>query len=95
MEEKELVASLKNQDELAFRFLVEAYKNKVYNSILGIVQNLEDAEDLTQDVFIEIFKSIGGFREEAKLSTWIYRIAVLKALDFTRKKKRIKRFAFF
>src|SRR5450432_648445 len=66
----------------------------VYNTVLGIIQNAEDAEDIAQDVFVQVFESIHGFKEESKLSTWLYRIAVSKAMDHLRRKKRKKRFAF-
>jgi RNA polymerase sigma factor (sigma-70 family) len=58
------------------------------------VQNKEDAEDLTQEVFIEVFHSLEKFKQESSLSTWIYRITVNKSLDFLRKKNRKKRFGF-
>jgi RNA polymerase sigma-70 factor (ECF subfamily) len=66
----------------------------VYNTVLGILQNAEDAEDVTQEAFIQVFESVSSFKGESKFSTWIYRIAVSKALDHIRKKKRKKRFAF-
>ncbi len=58
------------------------------------MQNKEDAEDLTQEVFIEVFHSLEKFKQESSLSTWIYRITVNKSLDFLRKKNRKKRFGF-
>lgn len=58
------------------------------------MQHQHDAEDVTQEVFAEIFQSILQFKGEAKLSTWIYRIAVSKSLEFLRKKNRKKRFGF-
>ena len=66
----------------------------VYNTVLGIVQNEGDAEDLTQDVFVQVYQSVGSFKGDSKFSTWLYRIAVTKSLDHERKKKRKKRFAF-
>lgn len=66
----------------------------VYNTALGFLQNAQDAEDTAQEVFIQVFESIGSFKEESKFSTWIYRITVSKSLDHLRKKKRKKRFAF-
>ena len=66
----------------------------VYNTALGILQNAEDAEDVTQEVFIRVFESISSFKGESKFSTWVYRITVSKAMDHIRKKKRKKRFAF-
>jgi DNA-directed RNA polymerase specialized sigma24 family protein len=59
------------------------------------LQNYEDTEDVTQEVFITVFKSIHQFIGELKISTWIYKIATTKSLEFIRMKKRKKRFAFF
>ncbi|HEY5393204.1 MAG TPA: RNA polymerase sigma factor, partial [Hanamia sp.] len=61
---------------------------------IGLLQNAEDAEDIAQEVFMQVFESISSFKGESKLSTWIYRITVSKCLDHIRKKKRKKRFAF-
>lgn len=63
----------------------------VFNTALGIVQNEEDADDVAQEVFIKIFKTLKDFRGEANLSTWIYRITVTTALDLEKEKKRQKR----
>lgn len=91
LQEKELIESLKNGQAAAFGVLVREQGSRVYNTILGFVQQPEDAEELTQDVFVRIFQHIAGFREEAGLRTWIYRIAVTTALDFLRRQKRRKR----
>ncbi|MDP4283361.1 MAG: RNA polymerase sigma factor [Bacteroidota bacterium] len=94
MNEKELIALLKQKDRAAFKDIVETWQDMVYNTALGILQNEEDAEDTAQEVFIQVFESISSFKEDSKLSTWIYRITVSKSLDHIRKKKRKKRFAF-
>ncbi len=94
MNEQALILSLQKGDQQAFKLLVETWQHMVYNTVLGIVQNSEEAEDLSQEVFIQVYQSIKSFRGEAKLSTWIYRIAVTKSLDAERKKKAKKRFAF-
>lgn len=94
LSEHELIVLLKQGNERAFKQLVEGYQARVYNSCIGILQSAEDAEDITQEVFVEVFRSISNFKEEAKLSTWIYRIAVTKSLDHLRGKKRKKRFGF-
>lgn len=91
--EKELVEKLKQGDETAFKFIVEEYKDLVYNTAIGIVQNEEDAEDVAQEAFMQVYQSIHNFKGESKLSTWLYRITVTKALDHERKKKRKKRSA--
>jgi RNA polymerase sigma-70 factor (ECF subfamily) len=73
---------------------VENHKRMVYNTSLGIVQNTADAEDIAQEVFIQVINSIHEFKGDSKLSTWLYRITVTKSLDHLRAKKRKKRFAF-
>lgn len=92
MDEKLLVEQLKQGDESAFKTIVEAWQQMVYNTALGIVQNAEDAEDVTQEVFVKVYESIGSFKGDSRLSTWIYRITVTKALDLLRRKKTKKRF---
>ena len=92
--ETELIEQLKQGDESAFKTIVEQWKDMVYNTILGIVQNETEAEDLAQDVFIKVFEKIGTFKGDAKFSTWLYRIATTTALDHLRSKKRKKRFGF-
>lgn len=71
--------------------IFDQHKNKVYNLALNYVLNIEDAEEITQDVFLKIFKNIENFRNEAELSTWIYRITVNTCLDFIKSKNRKKR----
>ena len=92
-EEKEQIAALKANDEAAFKALVLQFQDRVYNTSLGILQNESDAEDLSQEVFIEVFHSINNFKGDATLATWLYRITVNKCFDFIRKKNRKKRFA--
>jgi RNA polymerase sigma-70 factor (ECF subfamily) len=76
-----------------FRKLVLEHQEMVLNTCFRFVFNREDAEDLAQDVFVEVYRSLDQFREESKLSTWIYRIAVTKSLDYLRRLKRKKRFS--
>ena len=95
MEEKELILRLKKNDEIAFGFLVDLFSKKVYNTCIGMLQNLEDAQDVTQEIFITIHLNVKDFKEESSLSTWIYRISVNKCLEFIRKKNRKKRSGIF
>lgn len=95
MEEQQLVRRLQRGSEEAFRLLVERFKDRVYNTCLGFIHNTHDAEDLTQEVFLEIYDSIADFRSDAALGTWIYRIAVNKSLELIRNRKRNKRAPFF
>jgi len=94
LNEQELIQALRNQDEAAFKWLVENYQNRVFNTVIGIVQNEQDAEDVSQEVFIQVYRSIHNFKGESQLSTWIYRIATTRSLDLLRSRKSKKRFAF-
>jgi len=89
MEDRELVQRIiENNDHAAFSLLVDKYQKLVLNTCRGFVYSYADAEDLSQDVYVELFESLPNFRNESKLSTWIYRIAVNKSLNFIRKRKR-------
>ena len=79
---------------MAFKYLVDTYQQRVFNTAIGIVQNAEDAEDVAQEVFIQVYRSIRNFKGESKLSTWLYRIATTRALDLLRSRKSKKRFGF-
>lgn len=94
MNESILIEQLKQGEEGAFRSIVESWKDMVYNTSLGILQNVEDAEDITQEVFLQVYESIENFKGESKFSTWLYRITISKSMDHIRKKNRKKRFAF-
>ncbi len=94
LDDQLLIEKLKQGDQGAFSEIVETRKGMVYNTVLGLLQNPEDAEDVTQEVFIKVFESVRQFKGESAFSTWLYRIAVTTALEFLRKKKRKKRFAF-
>lgn len=76
-----------------FAALVAEHQAMVINTCYRFVLNREDAEDIAQEVFIEAYRSMNKFRGDAKISTWLYRIAVTKSLDHLRKKKRKKRFS--
>jgi RNA polymerase sigma factor (sigma-70 family) len=88
-----LINQLKQGDQAAFKEIVETWQDMVYNTAIGIVQQPEDAEDVAQEVFVQVFQSIHGFKGNSKLSTWLYRITISKAMDHERRKKRKKRFA--
>jgi RNA polymerase sigma-70 factor (ECF subfamily) len=92
LDERNLIDQLKQGDEAAFRTIVQTWQDMVYNTALGIVQNEQDAEDIAQDVFVQVYQSVSGFKGESKFSTWLYRITITKALDHERRKKRKKRF---
>lgn len=74
--ERSLLRRLRDRDERAFRELVETHRDKVFNITFRMLGNRAEAEDVAQEVFIAVFKTIESFREESKFSTWLYRIAV-------------------
>lgn len=94
LNEQELIIGLKSGDESAYKELVKTRQSLVFNTCLGFLQNHEDAEDVTQDVFIKVFESIHQFKGESALSTWVYRVTVTSSLEFIRRKKRKKRAGF-
>ena len=95
MSETEIIQKLQQGNEQAFKQLVENYQKLVVNTCFGMVHNTEDAEDIAQEVFIEVFRSIHKFRADAKISTWLYRIAVNRSLNFIRDNKKTKWFQSF
>jgi RNA polymerase sigma-70 factor (ECF subfamily) len=88
LSETELISGIKNRDKQAVQLLVLKFHTQIIKTACHIVNNMDDAEDLAQDVFIEVLESISRFKENSTLSTWIYRITVNKSLNFIRKNKR-------
>jgi len=89
--EADLLTQLKTGNHAAFARLVESYQKTVLNICYKFLLNREDAEDISQEVFVEVYHSVKNFREDSKLSTWIYRIAVSKSLDELKRQSRKKR----
>ncbi len=85
--EKALIRRAKKGDVSAFEELIAGYEKKVYNTVYRFFNNSEDAMDITQEIFIKVFTSLRGFKENSSFSTWLYRIAVNTCIDFLRKKK--------
>jgi RNA polymerase sigma factor (sigma-70 family) len=90
LEDKELLLKLRNPEtrNYGFNLLVREYQRRVYWHVRKMVIDHDDADDITQEVFIKIHKHIDGFREDAQLYTWIYRIATNECLTFLQRKKR-------
>jgi RNA polymerase sigma-70 factor (ECF subfamily) len=84
--EAQLIQRLQAGEISAFRELVEAHKQRVFALAYDLTGNVQDAEDLSQEAFIKVYRGIGSFRGEAKLSSWLYRIVVNVALNRRRKK---------
>ncbi len=83
-DEAELVAGLQAGSEAAFDYLVTYYHASVHNLVYGILGDAADAADVTQEVFLRVFRGIHGFRRSSSLKTWLYRVSVRQALNHRR-----------
>jgi len=89
-EESAIISAIVNGKEQAFTELYQLYAAKVYNTALSYTKNEEEAEEITQDVFVKIFKSIRKFKGNSSVSTWIYRITTNTSIDHVNKRKRYR-----
>lgn len=81
--------------QILFERLYNEHKTLVYNMALHYLQNIEDAEEVTQDVFVKVYHSLAHFQQKSSYKTWIYRITINQCLDFTKKKNSRKRLYLF
>ena len=86
MTDNEIISLILDGNRQKFRLLVEKHQSMVFRTCMGFLHDKDDADDLTQDIFIQAYQSLNGFREESSFSTWIYRIAVNASLNRVRKK---------
>ena len=87
-DERKLVRRAKRGDEKAFRTLMERYRRKVFSIAYGMVHNSEAAYDISQEVFIKVFRYLGSFQGTSSFYTWLYRISVNLSIDWLRKQGR-------
>lgn len=87
MNDSEIIRSVLHGNRDDFRILVEKYQERVFRIAMGFVHGKEDAEDLTQEIFLNAWKSLHAFRGDSSFSTWIHRIAVNACLNHARKNK--------
>lgn len=78
-------------DSTTFRAFITEHQHRVFNLVLKMVQHVHDAEEITQDVFIDVYRKPDAFRGEAAITTWLYRIAMNKCIDHLRRQQRKKR----
>ncbi|NBV12750.1 MAG: sigma-70 family RNA polymerase sigma factor [Sphingobacteriia bacterium] len=86
-EDRVLIIAARNGEAYAFEKLMDRYRKSVYYTLLKMVRNEEDAEDLTQEAFAKAFAGIQQFDAKYSFSTWLFRIASNNCIDFIRKKK--------
>jgi len=92
--DRELVRECLQGDKAAFRDLVEKYQRRVVSVAMGMVHNQDDALEIAQDTFIKAYESLDRFKGESSFYTWLYRIAVNRAIDFRRSERRHPTIAF-
>ena len=88
MNETRLIARIKQGDRQAFAAFVDAYGAKIHRLALRYAATSADAEDLTQEIFLELYRGIGGFRGESALSTWVYRVAANRCLRWVQRERK-------
>lgn len=87
--DKDIISGILSGNKDSYREIVSRYQQNVYSVALKMTNNQKDAEDITQEVFIQAYKSLSSFSFNASLSTWLYRITLNKALDWKRKQKNL------
>ena len=88
-EDKDIIESFMNGNKSAFNLIVLKYQRRIYWVIRKLVLDHDDADDITQEVFLKLYKSLGDFRGEAALFTYIYKIAVNYSLNHIKKNKML------
>lgn len=83
-----MINALIEGEDSAYRHIIDRYREPLIRLCRGFTGSLDDAEDLAQEIFIEVFRSVGSFKGRSSLSTWIYRIAVNKSINFVRDRRK-------
>ncbi|MBM4371029.1 MAG: sigma-70 family RNA polymerase sigma factor [Deltaproteobacteria bacterium] len=86
-DDKVLVARCREGDHDAFRRLVQKYERRIYGIVVGMIRDREEAWDLTQEVFVKVYRHLDTFEGNSSLYTWMYRIAVNLSIDHIRKRR--------
>ena len=91
-DDNEVLRRIAEGDEKAFEIFYSTYSEKVYNTALSYTKVMEDAEEITQDVFVRIFKSASKFKQQSSVNTWVYRITINTSINYIKKKNRLRIF---
>lgn len=87
--DEQLIDDILKGNQQKFRELIQRYQTKVFAVALKVSNNQRDAEDIVQEVFLQLYRSLEKFNSESSFSTWIYRITMNKAIDYKRKQKKL------
>lgn len=90
LSDEKLVETIRESNQEYFTYIVERYQNKIFTYIYRLIGNGDEAEDLTQDVFVKVYKNLYGFDTKRKFSSWIYRISHNEAVNYLKKKSYFK-----
>ncbi|MBN1822266.1 MAG: RNA polymerase sigma factor [Prolixibacteraceae bacterium] len=90
MNDRQLIKEILKNNNLAFRSLTEKYQKLVYSTAFRLIKNQADAEDIFQEVFLEVFRSCQFIKNDEDLTMWIYKITYNKSISFLRKKNPAK-----
>ena len=85
--DKEIISRVLKGDQQVFKALVERYQDYVFTLVLRFTPNREDAEEISQDIFVKAYRSLADFRGDSKFSTWLYTIVRTTSITFLRKRK--------
>ena len=88
MSDEQLIHEIILGDTSAFKILMEKYQSQVFRTAMGFVHSKEDAEDITQDIFVKVYQSLTSFKGESELSTWLYRITVNISINFVNRNRK-------
>ena len=83
--DKELILRLQRGDEWAFQLMVRRFRTKIFSIAFGITLDTEESQDIMQEVFLQVYRTIGDFRGDASLATWLHRITVNRSLNWKRR----------
>lgn len=87
MKDEELIEHIINGNTELYAELISRYQNKVYSTAYSYTRDYEEAKDLTQEIFIKVYNNLSGFQNKSQFSTYLYRVAVNRCIDWTRKKR--------
>lgn len=90
MEDAQIISMFADEStrEAAFKQLLKKYQQKIYWHVRRMVIDHDDADDVTQDIFVKVWRNLDKFREDSQLYTWLYRIATNECITFLNKKKK-------
>lgn len=88
MTDEQLIHEILSGDTSSFKTLMEKYQLQVFRTVIGFVHSKEDAEDITQDIFVKVYQSLTSFKGESEFSTWLYRITVNMSINFVNRNRK-------